>query len=41
MGHLNSYSASGVGNLNKNFPEGMFKLQFDDILTRGIPCFIS
>ena len=21
MGHLNSFSASGVGNLNKNFPK--------------------
>ena len=39
MGHLNSFSASGVGNLNKNFPKiqmpggvargGMFKLRFD------------
>ena len=38
MGHLNSFSASGVGNLNKNFPQiqmpggfpgGMFKLRFD------------
>ena len=38
MGHLNSFSASGVGNLNKNFskiqmpggcPGGMFKLRFD------------
>ena len=38
VGHLNSFSASGVGNLNKNFPkiqmpgglpgEGMFKLRF-------------
>ena len=36
MGHLNSFSASGVGNLNKNFtkiqmpgglPGGMFKVQ--------------
>ena len=39
MGHLNSFSASGVGNVNKNFPKfkcpggcpggGMFKLRFD------------
>ena len=38
MGHLNSFSASGGGNLNKNFPNiqmpgglpgGMFKLRFD------------
>ena len=39
MGHLNSFSASEVGNLNKNFPKiqmseglpggGMFKLRFD------------
>ena len=38
MGHLNSFSASGVGNLNKNFakitkarglPGGMLKLRFD------------
>ena len=38
MGHLNSFSALGGGNLNKNFPKiqipgglpgGMFKLQFD------------
>ena len=39
VGHLNSFSASGMGNLNKNFPKiqmpggcpggGMFKLQFD------------
>ena len=39
MGHLNSFSASGGGNLNKNFPKiqipggvfpgGVFKLRFD------------
>ena len=39
MGHLNSFLASGGGNLNKNFPKiqmpgelpgvGMFKLRFD------------
>ena len=38
MGHLNSFSASGGGNLDKNFPKiqmpgglpgGMFKLRFD------------
>ena len=38
MGHLNSFSASGGGNLNKNFPKfqmpggcpgGMFRLRFD------------
>ena len=34
--HLNNFSASGGGNLNKNFPKiqmpgggGVFKLQFD------------
>ena len=43
MGHLNSFSASGGGNLNKNFPKiqmpggllgGMFKLRFDGYITR-------
>ena len=35
MGHLNSFTASGGGNLNKNFPKiqmpggGMLKLRFD------------
>ena len=38
VGHLNSFSASGVGNLKKNFPKiqmpggvpgGMFKPRFD------------
>ena len=36
MGHLNSFSASEVGNLNKNFEKiqmpgggGMFKLRID------------
>ena len=39
MGYLNSFPASGGGNLNKNFPKiqmprglpggGMFKLRFD------------
>ena len=38
MGHLNSFSAPGGGDLNKNFPKiqmqgglpgGMFKLRFD------------
>ena len=38
MGHLNSFSAAGGGNLNRNFqkiqmpgglPWGMFKLRFD------------
>ena len=38
MGHLNSFSAFGGGNLNKHFPKiqmpgelpgGMFKLRFD------------
>ena len=43
MGHLNSFWASGVGNLNKNFPKiqmpgglprgGMFKLRFDWYIT--------
>ena len=47
MGHLNSFSASGGGNLNKtkNFPKiempggcpgGMFKLRFDWYITGGI-----
>ena len=31
MGHLNSFSASGVGNLNKNFP----KIQMDVGLPGG------
>ena len=43
MGHLNSFSASGGGNLNKNFqkfkrpggcPGGMFELRFDWYITR-------
>ena len=43
MGHLNSFSASGGGNLNKNFPKiqmpgglsgGMFKLPFDWYIRR-------
>ena len=42
MGHLNSSSASGGGNLNKDFPKiqmaggcpgGMFKLRFDWYIT--------
>ena len=42
MGHLNSFSASGGGNLNKNFaknsnarglPGGMLKLRFDWYIT--------
>ena len=44
MGHLNSFSASGGGNLNKNFPKiqmpagltgggGMLKLQFNWYIT--------
>ena len=42
MGHLNSFSASGVGNLNKNFqkfkcpgvsPGGMFNIRFDWYIT--------
>ena len=42
MGHLNSFPASGGGNLNKNFPiiqmpgglpGGMFKLRFDWYIT--------
>ena len=46
MGHLNSFSASGVGNLNKNFPKiqmpgglpggGMFKLRFDWYITHRL-----
>ena len=31
MGHLNSFSASGGGNLNKNFP----KIQMPGRVTRG------
>ena len=44
MGHLNSFSALGGGNLNKNFPKiqmpggclegGMFKLRFDWYIKR-------
>ena len=42
MGHLNSFSASGRGNLNKNFPKiqmplGMFKLRFDWYITTVYP----
>ena len=42
MGHLNSFSTSGGGNLNKNFskiqmpegcPGGMFKFRFDWYIT--------
>ena len=42
MGHLNSFSASGGGNLNKTFPKiqmpgglpgGMFKLRCDWYIT--------
>ena len=44
MGHFNSFSASGEGNLNKTFPKiqmpgglpgggGMFKLRFDWYIT--------
>ena len=33
MGHLNSFSASGVGNLNKNFP----KIQMPGGLSGGLP----
>ena len=44
MGHLNSFSATGGGNLNKNFPKiqmpggggcpgGMLKLRFDWYIT--------
>ena len=45
MGHLNSFSASGGGNLNKNFPKiqcpggcpggGMLKLRFDWYITNN------
>ena len=48
MGHLNSFSASGGGNLNKNFPKiqmpgglpggGMLKLRFDWYITRKMLC---
>ena len=34
MGHLNSFSASGVGNLNKNFP----KIQMPGGLPGGGGC---
>ena len=33
MGHLNSFSASGGGNLNKNFP----KIQMPGVLPGGLP----
>ena len=39
MGYLNSFSASGVGNLNKNFPKiqmpggGVFKLRLNWYIT--------
>ena len=33
MGHLNSFSASGGGNLNKNF----LKIQMPGRLTGGLP----
>ena len=46
MGHLNSFSASGGGNLNKNFAKntnarglpggGMLKLRFDWYITENI-----
>ena len=41
MGHLKSFSVSGGGNLNKNFPKiqmpgGMFKLRFDWYIIQGI-----
>ena len=46
MGHLNSFSASGVGNLKKFFPKlqmpdscpggGMFKLRFDSYIRADI-----
>ena len=42
MGHLNSFSALGGGNLNKNFPKiqmpggAMFKLRFDWYITHSI-----
>ena len=43
MGHLNNFSASGGGNLNKNFPKiqmpgglpgGILKLRFDWYIRR-------
>ena len=44
MGHLNSFLASGGGNLNKNFPKiqmprggGMLKLRFDWYITSELP----
>ena len=47
MGHLNSFSASGGGNLNKNFPKiqmpgglpggGMLKLRFDWYISHKRP----
>ena len=46
MGHLNSFSASGGGNLNKFFPKiqmpgglpgGMLKLRFDWYITTTSP----
>ena len=51
MEHLNSFSASGGGNLNKNFPKiqmpggcrggGMFKLQFDWYLLSVIHSLVT
>ena len=49
MGHLNSFSASGGGNLNKNFPKiqmpgglpggGMLKLRIDWYITEATSAF--
>ena len=45
MGHLNSFSASGGGNLNKKFPKiqmpgglpgGMLKIRFDWYITAEV-----
>ena len=51
MGHLNSFSASGGGNLNKNFAKyttarglpggGMLKLRFDWYISRILDVYAS
>ena len=37
MGHLNSFSASGGGNLNKNFPKNHMSGGFPGGLPGGLP----
>ena len=51
MGHLNSFLASGGGNLNKNFPKiqipgglpggGLFKLRFDWYISQVQPYLVQ